>query len=275
MCRSARQCLRMDSIVLDSVSKVFRHSPALFNWIGNERGGETRALDDVSLQVEPGKILVLLGPNGSGKTTTLKLISTVLLPDAGRVLIEGADTQVEPAIVRKSVGFAVASERSFFPRLSAKENLEFFAVMDNVTRRERSRRVDEMLDRVGLDSAANTLVMKFSSGMYQRLAIARALMKRPSVVLLDEPTRSLDPAAAAHFWSLVRDLPSQGATILIATHSFQEALAVGDSVAVLKQGKLTGTKQIGCCSLEELRATYFAMTGELDEAPELVPGSSR
>src|SRR5947208_17136642 len=117
----------MDSIVLESASKIFRHRPALFNWMGKQRGGETRALDEISLSVASGKILVLLGPNGSGKTTTLKLVSTMLLPDAGRVLVEGADTRTESEQVRKHVGFAVATERSFFPRLSARENLAFFA----------------------------------------------------------------------------------------------------------------------------------------------------
>src|SRR5437667_10949189 len=100
----------MDSIVLESVSKIFRHRPALFNWMGRERSGETRALDEISLSVAAGRILVLLGPNGSGKTTTLKLVSTMLLPDAGRVLVEGADTRTQPDQVRKRVGFAVATE---------------------------------------------------------------------------------------------------------------------------------------------------------------------
>src|SRR6202140_335321 len=98
----------MDSIALESVSKVFRHRPALFNWMGRERSGETRALDDISLSVASGKVLVLLGPNGSGKTTTLKLVSTMLLPDAGRVVVVGADTCLKSKVVRRQVGFAVA-----------------------------------------------------------------------------------------------------------------------------------------------------------------------
>src|SRR5437667_12657999 len=104
----------MDSIVLESVSKIFRHRPAWFNWMGRERSGETRALDEISLSVASGKILVLLGPNGSGRTTTLKLVSTMLLPDAAGVLVEGADLRTEPDLVGKLVGFAVAPERSFF-----------------------------------------------------------------------------------------------------------------------------------------------------------------
>ena len=259
----------MDSIVLESVSKIFRHRPAWFNWMGRERSGETRALDEISLSVASGKILVLLGPNGSGKTTTLKLVSTMLLPDAGRVLVEGADTRTESEQVRKHVGFAVATERSFFPRLSARENLDFFAALDDVPRQSRAPRIQSLLERTGLVEAADTLVMKFSSGMYQRLGIGRALIKQPSVLLLDEPTRSLDPAASAHFWNLVRELPAHGTTVMLATHSFSEATAVGDSVAVLHRGKIAASRTISG-NVEELRSFYFDATGEMDEATELV-----
>jgi ABC-2 type transport system ATP-binding protein len=254
----------IDSVVLDSVTKRFRHRPALFNWLSRERSGETRALVEVSLRVQRGKVLVLLGPNGSGKTTTLKLISTMLLPDSGRVLIEGADTCLQAGTVRKHVGFAVANERSFFPRLSARENLDFFASLEDVPREVRTARIQAMLGRTGLQDAANTLVMKFSSGMYQRLGIARTLIKQPSVILLDEPTRSLDPASMLGFWSLVRELADRGATVILATHSFHEAVAVGDLVAVLHCGRLAAYHKIRNIEAEELRSFYFQTTGELD-----------
>jgi ABC-2 type transport system ATP-binding protein len=237
--------------------------------MGKERGGETRALDEVSLSAAAGKVLVLLGPNGSGKTTTLKLVSTMLLPDAGRVLVEGADTRTQSDQVRKHVGFAVATERSFFPRLSARENLDFFAALDDVPRQSRARRIQILLERTGLIEAADTLVMKFSSGMYQRLGIARALIKHPSILLLDEPTRSLDPAAAMHFWNLVRELRAHGTTVLLATHSFSEATAVGDTMAVLHRGRIAAASKI-TGNVEELRSFYFEATGEMDEATQLV-----
>lgn len=262
----------MDTVVFESVSKVFRHRPVLFNWMGKERAGETRALEDISLTVKRGEVLVLLGPNGSGKTTMLKLVSTMLLPDRGRVLVEG---QQDSQLVRRHVGFAVAAERSFFPRLSARENLDFFAALDNVPRKSRSQRVDAMLQRVGLSEAGDTLVMKFSSGMYQRLGIARALIKEPSIILLDEPTRSLDPASAGHFWNLVRELPGHGATVLLATHTFSEAVAVGDNVAVLLGGQLAGYKEVAGTNVEKLRAFYFQKTGEVDESAHAVPRTWR
>ena len=258
----------MDSIILDSVSKKFPHRPALFNWIGTERGGETLALGQLSLCVPAGSILALLGPNGSGKTTTLKLISTTLLPDSGRIVVEGADTQIDANQVRKRVGFAIASERSFFPRLSARENLDFFAALDDVPRRIRPQRIELMLERVGLSEAGDTLAMKFSSGMCQRLGIARALIKQPSVILLDEPTRSLDPAAATQIWSMIRELPAYGATVLIATHSFDEASAVGDQIAVLHGGKLKGSRRIDGSGPAELRSFYFHVISQVDAAAE-------
>jgi ABC-2 type transport system ATP-binding protein len=255
----------MGGVVLESVSKLFHHRPALFNWVGRERKGATRALHDVSFSVPAGHVLVLLGPNGSGKTTTLKLISTVLLPDTGRVVVADADTKTNSSLVRRHVGFAVANERSFFPRLSAQETLNFFAALDEVPRAERQQRIREILFDVGLYEHADTLVMKFSSGMYQRLAIARALIKNPSVLLLDEPTRSLDPASTMQFWKLARELAEQGKTVLLASHNFSEAVQVGDSVVILDRGRIAGRKDLRYDSVEQLRSFYFRMTGETNE----------
>ena len=256
----------MDGVVFESVSKWFAHRPALFNWFGRERFGQTCALSNIWLSVPAGEVLVLLGPNGSGKTTLLKLVSTILLPDRGRVLVQGADTASQPQPLRRQVGFAVASERSFFPRLSARENLDFFAALDDVPRSLRSSRVEEILAVVGLFEQADTLVMKFSSGMYQRLAIARALIKNPSILLLDEPTRSVDPGSAKHCWNIVRNLADRGATVLLATHSFQEAACVADRIAILFRGTIAAHEQLGTSrSIEELRSLYFQITDEIDE----------
>lgn len=266
----------MPAVRLQSVSKVFHHRPALFNWFGRERTGETRALHRISLEAPSGNVLVLLGPNGSGKTTTLKLISTMLLPDEGRVFVQDFDTRSHSRAVRERVGFAVATERSFFPRLSARENLDFFAALDDIPRRTRAERVDELLSRTGLRDAADTLAMKFSSGMYQRLGIARALMKRPAVVLLDEPTRSLDPGSAEQFWNLVRELPAQGATVILTTHNFNEAVAVGNHVAILFHGTVAAERHLSATMrVDELRSFYFQTTGELEEVEPVASRSLR
>jgi ABC-2 type transport system ATP-binding protein len=232
----------MDQVVFESVRKVFRHRPALFNWVGRERAGETVALNGVSFSAAGGEVVALLGPNGSGKTSTLKLISTMLLADDGSVRVGGFEARRDGNRVRRQVGIAVAAERSFFPRLSARENLDFFAALDEVPRRERSARVEEVLGDTGLEEQADTLVMKFSSGMYQRLGLARALVKRPRVLLLDEPTRSLDAAATAQFWESIRAQARRNTTVFIATHNFTEAAAVANRVLLLLRGELLGDR---------------------------------
>lgn len=261
----------MDRIVFESVRKVFRHRPALLNWFGRERSGETVALRNLSFSASAGEVIVLLGPNGSGKSTALKLTSTMLLADAGSVRVAGFDALRHGGHVRQQVGIAVATERSFFPRLSARENLDFFAALDEVPRAVRSRRIDEVLLGTGLAEQADTLVMKFSTGMYQRLGIARALVKRPAVLLLDEPTRSLDAATTAHFWTTIRDLARQQTAILLATHNFAEAAAVGDRLLLLQHGELLADRPLRRDeSMEELRAFYFRLTGEVDESLALL-----
>jgi ABC-2 type transport system ATP-binding protein len=260
----------MNSVALESVHKMFR--PASFFGFGSARA-ETHALKGISLSAASGEVLALLGPNGSGKSTTLKLVSTMLLPDRGRVFVGGADTQHQSSAVRKQVGFAVASERSFFPRLTARENLDFFAALDDVLRRERAHCVECVLRDVGLQDAGGKQAMKLSSGMYQRLGIARALIKRPSVLLLDEPTRSLDPAAASHLWRLIRELADDGITILLATHNFSEAVAVADRIAVLQKGELLAVERVRGFSVERLRDFYLDITGDHEpmQWPEGVP----
>ena len=246
------------AVELAGVRKVFRHRPVLFNWLGRERGGETVALDDASLACGRGEVLVLLGPNGSGKTTILKLLSTLLLPDSGRVTVAGCDTQSDADAVCRQVAFAVAHERSFFNRLTARENLEFFAALEEIPRRERTARVEECLAAAELTAAADTLVMKFSSGMFQELGIARALLKRPAVLLLDEPSRSLDPGATERVWEQVRQAATQGASVVLATHNFEEAAAVADTVALLRLGKLVAQRKVhAATSIGELRRFYF------------------
>ena len=159
--------------------------------------------------------------------------------------------------MRRCVGFAVAGERSFFPRLTARENLDFFAALDDVSPKSRTARIEITLARTGLLDAADTLAMKFSTGMYQRLAIARTLIKQPAVILLDEPTRSLDPAARRDVRDLVRELSADGTTVVIATHDFQEAATVADSVAVLQQGKMVSYSEITGFKAEDVRSLYF------------------
>jgi len=248
----------MQSIVFESVHKTFRQSGFFFS----RPKVETHALKGVSLEVISGEVVALLGPNGSGKSTTLKLISTMLLPDRGKVVVNGLDTRSSSQSVRRRVGFAVAAERSFFPRLTVRENLDFFAALEGIPRRDRADRISSVLTDVNLAAAAQKQVMKLSSGMYQRLGIARALIKRPSVLLLDEPTRSLDPSAAGNLWDLVRELSNARITTVLATHNFAEAVAVADRIAVLQSGELLAMRHAEQLSPEQLRGFYLQVTGE-------------
>jgi len=260
----------MDTVTLESVSKFFRHRPALWNWFGAERRGVTCALSRVSLRAAEGDVLVILGPNGSGKTTLLKLVSTMLLPDEGRVLVCNADTADQERRARRAVGFAVASERSFFPRLTARENLDFFSALEEIPRQERPSRVQHALEAALLAEVGDTLVMKFSSGMYQRLGIARALLKQPAILLLDEPTRSLDPGGAWRLWQLLRRTAEAGTTILLATHNFEEAVTIGQHVLVLRRGEMAAERRVGHqTSMDDLRSFYFR---EIEPEAAEVPG---
>jgi ABC-2 type transport system ATP-binding protein len=254
----------MQPVVFESVTKVFPNRSAFLR----RRGAPTTALEGVSFSLDHGSITALLGPNGSGKTTLMKLIATMLLPDRGSIRIGGCSTSSEASAVRRQVGFAVVGERSFYPRLSARENLTFFATLDDVPAEERGPRVERALEQVELLDVAERLVMQFSSGMHQRLGIARALLKNPTVLLLDEPSRSLDPDHAEHLWNLLRDLQRAGTTVLVATHNFNEAAAVADSVVVLSHGKLLFHGHVPDADDDDLRRIYREATADMS-APAL------
>lgn len=248
------------SVLLESVSKTFQPRSTLWSPFAPQQP-RIHALRSVSLAANAGDVLVILGPNGSGKTTLLKLVATLLLPDAGRVQVDGQDTTRNADQVRQSVGFAIANERSFFPRLTGRENLDFFASLENIPGAIRAERIAAVLRATGLLDCADGQVMNFSSGMYQRLGIARALLKQPSVLLLDEPSRSLDPAAAGQLWEHIRRSAEDGVTVLLATHNFEEAATVGDFVAFLRRGELVKSQGIDRVSAPELRAWYFREMG--------------
>jgi ABC-2 type transport system ATP-binding protein len=259
----------MHALLLNSVSKTFIPRLGLLDR-ARSRPAPIQAVRKVSLTLDRGEVLVLLGPNGSGKSTLLKLIATMLLPNEGRVEIEGNDAVRHPEQTVRKVALAVTSERSFFPRLTARENLDFHAVLDEVPAALRVRRVDEVLDITGLTGVARRLVQSFSAGMYQRLGISRALLKSPAILLLDEPSNSLDPDTASAFWSWVRESAGAGITVVLATHSFEEAVNVGRQIAVLRQGELVGLHAIDShTSVEDLRRYYHQHIEPADRSAAL------
>lgn len=198
------------------------------------------ALTDVSLEVSPGEFFGLLGPNGAGKTTLFKILATLVTPDSGQVTIGGHDVVRDAAAVRRLMTPVIADERSLRWRLSAFENVRLFAVLYGLAKDEVDRRSAEVLRFVGLHDTGEKMVGQFSSGMKQRVMIARALLPRPRILLLDEPTRGLDPISARELRTFLREVVcgQQGCTILLATHSSEEAFELCDRVGVMNRGRL-------------------------------------
>jgi ABC-2 type transport system ATP-binding protein len=198
------------------------------------------ALQDISFSVNKGELFGLLGPNGAGKTTLLKILATLILPDKGIVKVNGLDVEKQPSQVRRSIGFVVTEERSFYWRLTGWQNLEFFAVLNNVRRKDIKERLEKILTLVGLYNDAHRMFKDYSAGMKQRLSIARSLLSEPDILIMDEPTRSLDPTAAKNLREFIRDdlVLSQGKTVCLSTHNLYEAENLCSRILILHKGRL-------------------------------------
>ncbi|MCC6318857.1 MAG: ABC transporter ATP-binding protein [Gemmatimonadaceae bacterium] len=200
----------------------------------------TPALRGVSFDVAAGEFYGLLGANGAGKTTLMKVIATLIIADEGEVSVEGHDVRREPEVVRSLMSLSLASERGLYWRLSARENLRLYAALHAIPASDVNERVQEALRDVQLEDAADRMVREYSSGMIQRLIIARALLPRPRLLLLDEPTRSLDPIASREFRRFLRDELShrRQCAVVLATHDADEAFNLCRRVAILDRGAI-------------------------------------
>ncbi|MFQ5695536.1 MAG: ABC transporter ATP-binding protein, partial [Terriglobia bacterium] len=200
----------------------------------------TRVLEGLTFSVEAGEVFGLLGPNGAGKTTLLKILATLLEPTQGRASLCGQDVAGASAGARRCLGYCSGLERSFYLRLSAVENLRFYGALNNLSPALLAARIPALLGSLGLEEASRQPLQTFSTGMLQRLAVARALLHEPRVLLLDEPTRSLDPSAAAWLQNYLRAelAERQGCAVLLATHNLAEAEAVCDRLGLLHEGRL-------------------------------------
>ena len=195
--------------------------------------GDLRAVDGVTFDVGPGEFFGILGPNGAGKTTTLEIIEGLREPDGGEVTVLGLRPWPRNQALLPRIGVQLQAT-SFFERLTAREQLRTFADLYRVP----ARRADEMLEVVGLTSAAATRTEKLSGGQAQRLSIACALVHRPDVLFLDEPTGALDPQARRNLWDLLRAIAAEGHTIVLTTHHMDEAETLCQRVAIMDQGKI-------------------------------------
>jgi ABC-2 type transport system ATP-binding protein len=203
----------------------------------SETNGFT-AVDGVSLQIDRGEVFGLLGPNGAGKSTTIRMVCTLLEPTSGTAHVNGFDIIKQSNQVRQSLGTVLAGERSIYWKLTARENLEYFAALYHLPPAVAHQRIDELLDQMELTARANDLVEKYSTGMKQRVAIARSLLARPPILLFDEPTLGLDPQAARRVRELVTELKAKGHTILLTTHYMEEADQLSDRIGIIDQGKV-------------------------------------
>jgi ABC-2 type transport system ATP-binding protein len=205
----------------------------------------TEALKGVDLEVASGEIFGLLGPNGAGKTTLTKILSTLLLPSSGTAEVLGLDVVRDSARLRSRIGLVLGGERGLYNRVSARENLRYFADLYGVPLERRSSRIDEVLAHVGLTEAADRRVEEFSRGMKQKLHLARGILHEPEILFLDEPTIGLDPKSARETRKLVRGLVASGVTIFLTTHYMFEAEELCERVAVLSRGRIVARDTIG------------------------------
>lgn len=240
------------------------------------RYGQFTAVDDVTLQVRPGETMGLLGPNGAGKTTMVRMLTTLAPVQQGELHIFGMDARRQTTDIRSNIGY-VPQQLSIEPALTGRQNVEWFARLYGVPRAERPERVDQALVAMDLLEVADRMASAYSGGMVRRLEVAQALVNRPSLLVLDEPTVGLDPIARDGVWSQVRTMQAQfGMTVLLTTHYMEEADALCDRVALMHRGALraVGTpdalkaqlsKGSQGATLEDV-FRHYAATGLDDEA---------
>ncbi|RME90147.1 MAG: ABC transporter ATP-binding protein [Anaerolineae bacterium] len=242
--------------------------------------GDFVAVDNLNLRIQKGEVFGLLGPNGAGKTTTLLMLLGLSEPTAGEVRVLGLDPARQPLSVKARVGY-LPDQIGFYDDLTARENLIYIAKLNGIPRHEIPGRVDDVLARVGLSDVADHRVRTFSRGMRQRLGLADVLIKRPQLIIMDEPTQGLDPELAQQFLRMIRDLKEEEITILISSHLLDQVQAVCDRVGLFHRGRMVlegtvpelGRKVLGGAYRIRLRAR--GKEDAILEALQSLPGAVR
>ncbi|WP_370520057.1 ABC transporter ATP-binding protein [Gemella sp. GH3] len=223
----------MDIIIVDNLKRIFK-----------SKNNEFVALKGINFSVKEGEIFGLLGPNGAGKTTTIKILTTMLAPSEGNAKILGFDTFKDSKKVREYINFVFGGERSLYWRLSARDNLAYFADLYKIPRKKQSELIESLIQRVGLSEFIDKRVENFSKGMKQRLQIARSLLNNPKIIFLDEPSIGLDPVGAMELRELIKQLAKDGVTILLTTHYMPEAEELCDRIAIIKKGEIVALDNV-------------------------------
>jgi ABC-2 type transport system ATP-binding protein len=228
------------AIEIERLSKTYGAQTSLGDMLRGRQRPLVHALQDVSLNIMEGEVYGVLGPNGSGKTTLLKILSTILTPSSGQARVFGLDIATQDYLVRDLVALVTAEDRSFYWRLTARENLSFFATLYGLDSVTAARKINDLFKLFELTKAADRRVGEFSTGMKQKLAIARGLLSSPRLLFLDEPTRGMDPASAHALLSMVQSrlIDYFDNTVILTTHIMREVETLCQRVGVLRYGKL-------------------------------------
>lgn len=262
----------MNAIEVRDLRRVFRATIGTIR----RRTKEVVAVDGISFDVRDGELFGLLGPNGAGKTTTVKMLTTLLIPTGGSATILGHDVVRGADAIRSRVGFIFGGERGLYWRLSAKDNLRYFADLYHVDPDVAKRRLPELLDLVGLSGREDEKVEGYSRGMRQRLHVARCLLHDPQVLFLDEPTMGLDPVGARELRQVINNLVAQDKTVLLTTHYMFEADALCERIGVINHGKIVALdtpeglkRHVEDLSVVELEV--FGIAGEMVDLLRQMP----
>lgn len=247
------------AIYVEQLTKIFRPPGGLTRWLSaSPVSREITALRNVSFEVENGEIFGLLGSNGAGKTTLLKILATLVRPDSGQARVCGYDVVRDEARVRERIGLVCSDERSFYWRLTGRENLRFFGSLMNVRSSLLSSRIEDLSAALDMGDFLGRRYDTYSAGMKQRLAVARGLLGDPGILLMDEPTRGLDPISAGNLLQTARRLAdNRGTAIVMVTHRLAEAENICDRIGILHSGRMERVGTVSeLCDSAKSAGTY-------------------
>ena len=239
------------SIETKNLTKVFQQTKGYGDiFLHPLKSKEIIALRDITFKIEQGELFSLLGPTGAGKTTLIKILCNLILPTSGKAFVNSFDVTKQGEQIRKSIGYVLSDERSFYWRLTGRQNLKFFATLNNLFSQQADKKIKEILDVTDMTEQADNMFKNYSAGQKQKMAIARGLLNNPQVLFMDEPTKSLDPGAAQAMRNFIKNklVKNEGKTVFFATHNLNEAEELSDRIAIIHKGKIRV-----CGDLDEIR----------------------